>query len=87
MLNPTELQNDLIDKADQFAELVRDGRITSFAICFCLDNGWGNVIAGTQAADLNLCLDDCKDKILTEVISGNTKAKAKPTKSSILRVS
>lgn len=78
-------QQACVDLLTQALDLAQEGKVTSIAMVVCMDSGWATVMAGNRPGDLNLGLDDLKDKILTEVLSGNVK-KPKP-KSSILRVS
>ena len=57
------------------------GNITSIGIICCMKGGFATVMAGMQAADLNLGCDDLKLKIHAAVTSGNV---AKP-KSNIIK--
>ena len=60
----TEAQLACVDLLSEALEQARAGQITSIGIIVCMKGGYASVMAGTQAADLNLGCDDLKDKIL-----------------------
>lgn len=60
----TEAQLACIDLLSEALEQARAGEVTSIGIILCMKGGYASVMAGTQAADLNLGCDDLKDKIL-----------------------
>ncbi len=47
-----------------------EGKIKTVAIIACMDDGFGSVMAGRQAAALNLACDELKAKILAAVTEG-----------------
>lgn len=60
----SEAQLACIDLLSEALEQARAGEVTSIGIILCMKGGYASVMAGTQAADLNLGCDDLKDKIL-----------------------
>ncbi len=60
----TESQLACCDLLSEALEQARAGQVTSIGIILCMKGGYASVMAGTQAADLNLGCDDLKDKIL-----------------------
>ncbi len=47
-----------------------EGQIKTIAIVVCLEDGFASVMAGRQAAALNLACDELKAKILAAVTEG-----------------
>lgn len=80
----TEEQQASVDLLRESLLEAEAGNVTSVGIAVCMKGGFASVMAGYQAADLNLACDDLKAKILAAVTAGNVR---KPVnKSSIIRV-
>ncbi len=78
----TEAQQACVDLLVEALAEAESGSITSIGIVACMKSGYASVMAGTQAADLNMGCDSLKKKILDAVEDdGNRK---KP--SNILKV-
>jgi hypothetical protein len=70
LLSPTpltEAQMACVDLLSEALEQARAGIITSVGIIVCMKGGYASVMAGTQAADLNIGCDSLKKKILNAV--------------------
>lgn len=63
----TEGQQAVVELLEQTIEQARMGGINSIGIVVCMKSGYATVMAGTQAADLNLGCDSLKKKILDAV--------------------
>lgn len=70
----TEAQQSCIDLLAEAFEQAKGGHISSVGIIVCMANGYATVMAGTQAADLNLGCDSLKRKILDAVEEGNRRS-------------
>ena len=68
----TEAQMACVDLLAEALEQARAGNINSVGIVVCMKGGYASVMAGTQAADLNLGCDSLKKKILN-VVDGEDK--------------
>lgn len=66
-----EAQQACISLLREALEQAEGGHITSIGIVVCLPSGYATVMAGSQAADLNLGCDSLKAKILNAVEGGN----------------
>lgn len=75
----TEGQQAVVDLLEQSLEQAQQGLINTIGIIVCMKGGFATVMAGTQAADLNLGCDSLKKKILDAVESNDT-----PRRSSII---
>lgn len=62
-----EDQQACIDLLEQSLEVARRGDISSIAIIVCMKGGYSHVMAGAQAAELNLGCDSVKADILDRV--------------------
>ncbi len=60
----TDGQLDCVNKLREALEEAERGVIHTVGIVACMSNGYGAVIGGTNAAELNLGLDSLKRKIL-----------------------
>lgn len=60
-----------------------EGQISSIGIVACMKSGYATVMAGTQAADLNMGCDSLKRKILDAVESAGEN---KMARSNVVRV-
>lgn len=63
----SEQQKDQVAVVDLLKEALAqalEGSITSIGIIVCMKNGYAHVVAGRQAADLNLGCDSLKAEIL-----------------------
>jgi hypothetical protein len=60
-------QRDCVDKLRECLEEAERGNIHSVAIVACMKKGFGAVIGGTNAAELNLGLDSLKKTILERI--------------------
>lgn len=67
----TEGQQACVDLLKEALAEAERGNIGSIGIVVCMKTGFATVMAGTQAADLNLGCDDLKRKILDAVLGGN----------------
>ena len=66
-LQNSEDQRDQVAIVDLLKEALAqalEGKITSVGVIACMKGGYAHVIAGRQAADLNLGCDSLKRKIL-----------------------
>ena len=69
---------------DEAREQVVDGNVKSMGMVVCLEGGFASVMAGRNAADLNLACDDLKYKIHAAVTGGTIERQSR--RSSILKV-
>ena len=60
----TDGQQDCVSKLKEALEEAERGNIHTVGIVCCMSKGYGAVIGGTNAAQLNLGLDSLKRKIL-----------------------
>lgn len=60
----TEGQQDCVDKLKEALFEAEQGNIHTVGIVCCMKKGYGAVVGGTNAAELNLGLDSLKRKIL-----------------------
>lgn len=65
----TEDQKAVIEIAKETLAQCLEGQITSIGIVACMKTGYATVMAGRQAADLNMGCDSLKAKILNAVES------------------
>ena len=63
----SEAQLACVDLLSEALEEARAGNIHTVGIVVCMKTGYATVMAGTQAADLNLGCDSLKQKILDAV--------------------
>jgi hypothetical protein len=78
----TENQEACVSLLEEALREARDGNIETIGIVVCMTDGFASVMAGHQAADLNLGCDSLKRKILDAIEGGNVRAR---TRSAILR--
>lgn len=71
----TDSQQACVDLLTEALAEAKRGNITTVGIVVCMQSGYASVMAGHQAADLNLGCDDLKRKVLDAVTTGNV---AKP---------
>jgi len=60
----TDGQKDCVDKLREALEEAERGNVHTVGIVVCMSKGYGAVIGGTNAAELNLGLDSLKRRIL-----------------------
>jgi len=60
----TDGQQDCVDKLRETLEAAERGLVHTVGIVACMKTGYGAVIGGTNAAELNLGLDSLKRTIL-----------------------
>lgn len=65
----TEDQKAVIEICKETLAQALEGNISSIAIVACMKSGYATVMAGRQAADLNMGADSLKAKILNAVES------------------
>lgn len=63
----TEDQKAVIEIAKETLAQALEGQISSIGIVACMKSGYATVMAGRQAADLNMGCDSLKAKILNAV--------------------
>jgi hypothetical protein len=73
----SESQQACVDLLREALAEAEKGNVTTIGILLCMGNGFASVMAGTQAADLNLGCDDLKFKIHAAVTEGNVKRASK----------
>lgn len=78
-----EDQAAIVDLLKEALAQALEGNIKTVGIVACMEGGFAAVMAGRQAADLNLACDDLKAKILKAVTEGSAERQSRP--SSILR--
>lgn len=83
MTEPIKLQKPLtpdqiacIDLLKETLAVALEGRIDTIGVVACMEGGYAHVMAGSQAANLNLGCDSLKHAIRDEVESGNVRRKA-----------
>ena len=69
-LGLTEDQKAVVDLLKEALAQALEGSVTSIGIVVCMKTGYATVMAGRQAADLNLGCDELKRKILIAVTEG-----------------
>lgn len=69
----TESQLACVDLLKEALAEAERGAINSIGIAVCMEKGYATVMAGTQAADLNLACDSLKKKILDAVENSNAR--------------
>lgn len=69
----TEAQLACVDLLSEALEQAQGGKIDAVGIIVCLKGGYATVMAGTQAADLNLGCDSLKRKIMDALETGNAR--------------
>lgn len=80
----TDSQQACVDVLTDALEEAMKGKITSLALVVCMEDGIAPIMAGTQAGDLMLGIEQLKHNIRAEIFDrGNVAKVAKP--SSILR--
>ena len=79
----TDAQVSCVDLLKEALAQALDGHINSIAIIVCMKDGYASVMAGKQAADLNLGCDSLKRKILDAIEVDDNRAR-KPEKRTIL---
>jgi hypothetical protein len=60
----SDAQQDCVDKLREALEEAERGNVYTVGIVVCMAKGYGAVVGGTKAAELNLGLDSLKRKIL-----------------------
>ena len=65
--NLTEDQQAVVEICKETLAQALEGSISSIGIVACMKTGYATVMAGRQAADLNLGADSLKSKILNAV--------------------
>lgn len=78
-----ENQVAIVDLLKEALAQALEGNIKTVGIVACMEGGFATVMAGRQAADLNLACDDLKRKILDAVTEGTEERTTR--RSSILR--
>jgi hypothetical protein len=78
----TDDQRSCVDLLKETLAVALEGRIHTIGIVACMDAGYAHVMAGTQAANLNLGCDSLKHAIRSEIEGGNVKR----AKSNIIKV-
>jgi hypothetical protein len=63
----TEDQKAVIDVVKETLAQALEGSITSIGIVACMGTGYATIVAGRQAADLNMGCDSLKRKIIDAV--------------------
>ena len=66
----SEDQAAIVDLLKEALAQALEGHIKTVAVIACLEGGFATVMAGRQAADLNLGCDELKRKILNAVTEG-----------------
>jgi hypothetical protein len=66
----SEDQSAIIDLLKETLAQALEGNIKTVGVVACLEGGFATVMAGRQAADLNLGCDELKRKILLAVTEG-----------------
>ncbi len=66
----SEEQVAIVDLLKEALAQALEGNIKTVGVVACLDGGFATVMAGRQAADLNLGCDELKRKILDAVMEG-----------------
>lgn len=79
---PDEDQAAIIDLLKEALAQALEGNIKTVGIVACMEGGFATVMAGRQAADLNLACDDLKYKIHAAVTRGSDERQTR--RSSIL---
>lgn len=69
----TDDQLACVDLLSEALEQAKAGVISSVGIAVCMNKGYATVMAGSQAADLNLACDLLKKKILDAVEHAGSK--------------
>lgn len=64
-----ESQKAVVDLLKEALAQALEGQISSVGVIACMKTGYATVMAGTQAADLNMGCDSLKRKILDAVES------------------
>ena len=67
----SEDQAAIVDLLKEALAQALEGNIKTVAVVACLEGGFATVMAGRQAADLNLGCDELKRKILEAVTEGS----------------
>lgn len=67
----SEDQTAIVDLLKEALAQALEGNIKTVGVVACLDGGFATVMAGRQAADLNLGCDELKRKILEAVTEGS----------------
>lgn len=62
-----EAQKACVELLEEALREARNGHIMSVGIAVCMETGYATVMAGSQAADLNMACDSLKRKILDAV--------------------
>lgn len=78
-----ESQKAVVDLLEETLKEARKGNIFSIGVVVCMKSGYAHVMAGTQAADLNMGCDSLKRAILETVENAGVE---KMTRSNIIRV-
>jgi hypothetical protein len=63
----TEDQVACVDALQEALAEAMDGNVDTVGIAVCMKSGYGTVMAGSRAGDLNLACDSLKKKILDAV--------------------
>jgi hypothetical protein len=82
----TDMQVACVDLLKEALAAALDGKVNSAAIILCMNDGYASVMAGKQAAELNLGADSLKRKIIDAVENDGNRAK-KVEKRTILHAS
>lgn len=75
-------QMSCVDLLKETLAVALEGKIDTIGVIACMEGGYAHVMAGSQAANLNLGCDSLKHAIRAEVEGGNVKRKPS---SSIIR--
>jgi hypothetical protein len=71
----TDAQQACVDLLEEALGEAKRGMIHTVGIVACMKSGYGSVMAGSQAADLNLGCDSLKKKILAAVEDDGNRAR------------
>ncbi len=69
-------QMSCVDLLKETLAVALEGKIDTIGVIACMAGGYAHVMAGSQAANLNLGCDSLKHAIRAEVEDGNVKRKA-----------
>lgn len=62
------IQQSCVELLEEALEQARSGNVFAVGVALCMRGGFASVLAGKEAAELNLACDALKQKILAAVV-------------------
>lgn len=60
-------QQNCVEVLQEVLSMAMEGKVNSIGVVVCTVNGFGSLYGGNNAAEINLGLDDLKQRLLAEV--------------------